>query len=304
LVVIDEQQRFGVMQRSRLLAKGDAPHVLVMTATPIPRTLALTLYGDLDKSILDELPPGRTPVQTHFVPESKRQNAYEFIRSQITAGFQVYVVCPLVAESEKLDLKAAEIEAQTLQAAVFPEFKVALLHGRMLPEEKNRVMQDFLRNKIQVLVSTTVIEVGIDVPNAAIMLVEHVERFGLSALHQLRGRIGRGAAKSYCLLCGNPKTDVAKARVKAMLETTDGFKIAEIDLKLRGPGEFYGEKQSGLPEFRLADIVRDEAILLQSKEAALALLKDDPKLESTGNQRLKREIFNRYGKYFGLRIFN
>ncbi|MBU0686357.1 MAG: ATP-dependent DNA helicase RecG [Candidatus Margulisbacteria bacterium] len=304
LVIVDEQQRFGVMQRARLAKKGKASHVLVMTATPIPRSLALTLYGDLDKSIIDELPPGRTPVQTHFVTEAKRQSAYDFIKKEIRAGRQVYVVCPLVQESEKLDLKAAKEEAMYLQSQVFKEFKVALIHGKVKANEKDRIMRDFLDKKINILVSTTVIEVGIDVPNAAVMLIEHVERFGLSALHQLRGRIGRGAAQSYCFLCGNPKTPEAKSRVKAMLSTNDGFKIAEVDLKLRGPGEFYGEKQSGLPEFRLADIIRDEPILLKARAAAFNLLKNDPSLSQTENIPLKAEVLRRYKKYLNLGILN
>lgn len=304
LVVIDEQQRFGVMQRARLTGKGVMPHVLVMTATPIPRTLALTLYGDLEKSIIDEMPPGRTPVQTHYIQVAKRGQANEFIRQEVRTGRQVYIVCPLVQESEKMDLKAAKEEAAYLQSEVFREFKVALMHGRMKTEEKNQVMQGFLDNKIQILVSTTVIEVGVDVPNAAVMLIEHVERFGLSALHQLRGRIGRGAAKSYCFLCGKPKTPAAKARVKALLETSDGFKIAEADLRLRGPGEFYGERQSGLPEFRLADIIRDEKVLLTARAAAINLLKDDPQLLSKENYAMRQEVLRRYRKYLNLGILN
>jgi ATP-dependent DNA helicase RecG len=282
LAVIDEQHRFGVHQRAQLIKKGFCPHVLVMTATPIPRSLALTLYGDLDRSIIDELPPGRTPVKTYFVPEGKRADANEFIRLKLKAGRQVFVVCPLVEESEALDLKAAKDEAQRLQKEVFPDLKVGLLHGRLTGKDKDEVMRRFLERKIEVLVSTTVIEVGIDVPNATIMLIEHAERFGLSQLHQLRGRIGRGSEESFCFLIGEPKTPEAKARMKAMLDTNDGFKIAEADLRLRGPGEMLGVRQSGLPNFRVADIIRDEKILQEARTAALELIKKDP--ESARNR--------------------
>jgi len=225
------------------------------------------------------MPPGRTPVKTHYVPPAKRKSSYEFIRNKIKEGQQVFVVCPLVAESEALDLKAAEDETEFLQKEVFPEFKVGLVHGRMKPSDKDLVMGNFRDKKIQILVSTTVIEVGIDIPNASIMMIEHAERFGLSQLHQLRGRIGRGTAESFCFLMGNPKTAEAKTRIKAMLDTTDGFKIAEIDLKLRGPGDFYGLRQSGLPEFRMADIIRDEDMLLLARKEAFDYLKEDPNCE-------------------------
>jgi len=281
-IVIDEQHRFGVHQRLRLIKKGEQPHVLVMTATPIPRSLALTLYGELDRSVIDELPPGRRPVKTHFVPKNKRRQSYEFIREKLAAGRQAYIVCPLVEESAELDLKAAKAEMELLQATVFPEFKIGLIHGKLPGKEKDQIMKAFANRQIQVLVSTTVIEVGIDVPNATLMLIEQVERFGLSQLHQLRGRIGRGEEESYCFLAGNPKTAEAKSRVKAMLETTDGFAIAEIDLKLRGPGDFLGIRQSGLPKFRVADIIKDEKLLLQAREEAKLLIEKDP--ESARNR--------------------
>ncbi|MFA4844860.1 MAG: ATP-dependent DNA helicase RecG [Candidatus Margulisiibacteriota bacterium] len=277
LVVIDEQHRFGVHQRSALTRKGVAPHLLVMTATPIPRSLALTLYGDLDRSVIDELPPGRVPIRSYYVPEGKRAGANDFIREKLRAGRQAYVVCPLVEESDELDLKAASDEADRLQKDIFPEFRVGLLHGRMKSEDKAKVMKKFLEGKIQLLVSTTVIEVGIDVANATLMVIEHAERFGLSQLHQLRGRIGRGSEESYCFLVGNPKTVEARARLKAMIETTDGFAIAEADLRLRGPGEMFGARQSGLPNFRVADIIRDEQLLTQARAAALELIEEDPK---------------------------
>ena len=277
LVVIDEQHRFGVHQRAALTRKGVAPHLLVMTATPIPRSLALTLYGDLDRSVIDELPPGRVPIRSYYVPEAKRAGANDFIREQLKAGRQAYIVCPLVEESDELDLKAAADEAARLQKDIFPEFRVGLLHGRMKSEAKAKVMTNFLEGKIQLLVSTTVIEVGIDVPNATLMVIEHAERFGLSQLHQLRGRIGRGSVESYCFLVGSPKTAEAKARIKAMIETTDGFAIAEADLRLRGPGEMFGARQSGLPNFRVADIIRDEQLLQQARAAALELIEKDPK---------------------------
>ena len=276
LVVIDEQHRFGVHQRAQLIRKGFSPHVLVMTATPIPRSLALTLYGDLDRSIIDELPPGRLPVKTYFVPKNKRSDAYEFIRLKIKEGRQVFFVCPLVEESSELDLKAAVDEAQRLQNDIFPELKVGLLHGRLKSADKEAVMKQFLDKQIDILVSTTVIEVGIDVPNATVMVIEHAERFGLSQLHQLRGRIGRGGEQSFCFLVGEPKSPEARARMKAMIDTNDGFKIAEADLRLRGPGEMLGTRQSGLPNFRVADIIRDEKILQAARTAAVELLERDP----------------------------
>lgn len=275
LAIIDEQHRFGVLQREKLQQKGVFPHCLFLTATPIPRSLALMLYGDLDRSVIDELPPGRTPIKTYLVPEAKRTGAYEFIRKQVEEGRQIFVVCPLVEESEKLDLKAAQEEAEKLQKEIFPELKVALIHGRLKAEDKNRIMRDFKEEKVEILVSTTVIEVGIDIPNASVMVVEHAERFGLSQLHQLRGRIGRGASESFCFLMGNPKTIEAQERLSAMVKTTDGFKIAEADLRLRGPGDFLGVRQAGLPAFRLADIMKDQKILEDARKAAFDLIAKD-----------------------------
>jgi ATP-dependent DNA helicase RecG len=299
LVIIDEQHRFGVLQRAKLRQKGINPDILFMTATPIPRSLALTLYGDLDRSIIDEMPPGRTPIKTSYVPKKKRSNAYEFMRKQINEGRQIFIVCPLVEESEKLDLKAAMDEAEFLQKEIFPEFKVGLMHGRLKGEEKDKIMKLFKSRKLNILVSTTVIEVGIDIPNATVMVIEHAERFGLSQLHQLRGRIGRGKDQSYCFLMGDPKTQDARERIKAMVDSTDGFHIAEVDLRLRGPGDFYGVRQSGLPNFRVADIIRDEKILREARQAAFDLLKSDPKLEDEGNRLLKEAVLVQYGEFLG-----
>jgi ATP-dependent DNA helicase RecG len=270
LVIIDEQHRFGVMQRYRLMKKGNAPHTLVMTATPIPRTLAMTLYGDLDVSVIDELPPGRSPVLTRVVEEEQRESAYRFIREQVAQGRQVYVVCPIIEESEKVDLRAAKETFEHLAGGVFPDLKVALLHGRMKSQDKDDAMQLFSSGGTQILVSTTVIEVGVDVPNASVMVIEHAERFGLSQLHQLRGRIGRGLAKSYCLLMkGKRAGDDAEERMACMVETTDGFKIAEKDLELRGPGEFIGTRQSGLPSLKVANLLRDGRILEAARQEAI-----------------------------------
>lgn len=297
LAIIDEQHRFGVIERSILSQKGTNPHLLFMTATPIPRSLALTLYGDLDRSTIDEMPKGRQVIKTHYIPDKKRSGLHEFIRKKVGEGQQVFVVCPLVLESEKLDLKAAIDEAKYLQGEVFSDLKVGLLHGRMKPKEKEEIMEDFRLKKIKILVSTTVIEVGIDIKDASIMLIEHSERFGLSQLHQLRGRIGRGPHESFCFLLGNIKTEEAKIRIKAMLDYIDGFKIAEIDLKLRGPGDFSGLKQSGLPSFHLADIIRDEQALMEAKEAAFDYVKNDSMLKNS--PLLLRAVKTRYGKFFG-----
>ena len=270
LVVIDEQHRFGVLQRATLRAKGLHPDVLVMTATPIPRTLALTVYGDLDVSVIRDTPPGRLPIKTVAKPESRRDEVYEFVRQQIDAGRQAYVIYPLVEESDKIDLKAATEMADHLAAEIFPAYRVGLLHGRMKAEGKDRVMQAFAAGEIHILVSTTVVEVGVDVANASVMIVEHAERFGLSQLHQLRGRVGRFSHQSYCfLLYQSPISDEARERLKAMTETTDGFVIAERDLQLRGPGDFFGTRQAGMPTFRLIDLVRDREMLdLAQREAA------------------------------------
>jgi ATP-dependent DNA helicase RecG len=269
LVVVDEQHRFGVLQRYGLIRKAVNPHVLVMTATPIPRTLALTLYGDLDFSVIDELPPHRTPIETRLVEESDRTRAFEFIREKVRRGGQAYVVYPVIEEGGKLDLKPAVRMFEQLSHNVFPEFRVGLLHGRLPSEEKEDVMRRFKQGDVQILVSTTVVEVGVDVPNATVMLIEHAERFGLSQLHQLRGRIGRGSQKSHCLLVASEKrNELAEQRLQTMIETNDGFKIAEIDLRLRGPGEFFGTRQWGIPAFRIANLIRDQEILEWAKREA------------------------------------
>ena len=268
LVITDEQHRFGVGQRSALTDKGNDPHLLVMSATPIPRTLALLMYGDLEVSILNELPPGREPVDTFLVNESYRARINAFIRKQVTEGHQCYVVCPAVEESEGMDLKAAEVWAQTLQQTVFPDLKVALLHGQMKGAEKEAVMGDFAAGQADVLVATTVIEVGVDVPNATLMVIEDADRFGLSQLHQLRGRVGRGKAKSYCILTSHNQNSETLQRLKALCGTTDGFKIAEEDLRLRGPGDFFGARQSGLPVFRVANLSCDLQVLKAAQQAS------------------------------------
>jgi ATP-dependent DNA helicase RecG len=275
LAIIDEQHRFGVLQRATLRAKGMHPDVLVMTATPIPRTLALTTYGDLDVSVMREMPPGRHPIKTIAKPESRREDIYAFIRRQLEEGRQAYVIYPLVEESAKVDLKAATEMADHLSQDVFPAYRVALLHGRMKPDAKERVMQAFLRGEFHVLVSTTVVEVGVDVANASVMVVEHAERFGLSQLHQLRGRVGRGPHQSYCvLLYQSPLTEQGRERLKALTDTTDGFEIAERDLQLRGPGDFFGTRQSGMPTLRVGDLLRDHALMEEARREAVAALDD------------------------------
>jgi ATP-dependent DNA helicase RecG len=295
LVVVDEQHRFGVEQRARLRSKGEHPDLLVMTATPIPRTLALTIYGDLDVSVLDELPPGRRPVVTVARTESKRREIYKFLREQAGAGRQVYVVYPLVEESEKLDLKAATDMARRLADEIFPDLTIGLLHGRLGFEEKDAIMRRFKAGEIHVLVSTTVIEVGIDVPNASVMLIEHAERFGLSQLHQLRGRVGRGEWKSYCiLLTGGNLGEDAQRRIDAMTATNDGFRIAEADLELRGPGEFFGTRQSGLPEFRAAELLRDTALLEDARREAGGMVSRDPELTDPAHRALRALLLARW----------
>jgi len=259
LAIVDEQHRFGVMQRLRLASKGEHPDVLVMTATPIPRTLALTIYGDLDVSIIDEMPPGRQPIETSHATEDRIERVYSFLKQQIQAGRQAYVVYPVIEESE--DVKAAQKMYQHLSERVFPDIRVGLLHGRMKTDEKETVMDQFRRGEVKILVSTTVIEVGVDVPNATVMVIEQAERFGLAQLHQLRGRVGRGSEKSYCILVTGKLGDAGRERIRTMVDSTDGFYIAEMDLKLRGPGEFFGTKQSGLPTLRIGNILRDQDVL-------------------------------------------
>jgi ATP-dependent DNA helicase RecG len=295
LVIIDEQHRFGVEQRGRLKNKGVSPHFLIMTATPIPRTLAMTVYGDLDVSIIDEMPPGRSPIQTRVAFENKKPQALQFMAEQIQKGRQAYVVYPLVEESEKIDLKNAVSEYELLQKQ-FPSFKIGLLHGKMKPAEKDEVMSRFRAGEYQILVSTTVIEVGVDVPNANLMIIEHAERFGLSQLHQLRGRVGRGEHKSFCILImGHAVSEEARERTTFMEKSTDGFKIAEFDLEMRGPGQFMGTRQSGLPGFKMANLVRDLAILQQARAAAFEVLKKDPALKLAENQALREELTRTHG---------
>jgi ATP-dependent DNA helicase RecG len=283
LVVIDEQHRFGVLQRAELIKRGLKPDVLVMTATPIPRSLTMTIYGDLDISVIDEMPPGRTPVETRVRGENSREQVYNFVAEEVRQGRQCYIVYPLVEESEKLDLSAATEMAEKLKKEIFPKFSVGLLHGRMKPAEKEEVMRSFIAGDIQILVSTTVIEVGVDVPNASVMLIEHSERFGLSQLHQLRGRVGRGTARSFCILMtSGPKSKEATERLKVMEQTSDGFKIAEKDLELRGPGEILGTRQSGEQVFHIANIVRDRKLLEVARREADFLMnarRTDPATE-------------------------
>jgi ATP-dependent DNA helicase RecG len=304
VAVVDEQHRFGVMQRAALAQKGAAglrPDVLVMTATPIPRTLALTVYGDLDVSTLDELPPGRQPIKTVKIKPQQRERAYKFVLDEVKKGRQAYVVCPLVEESEKLaQLKAATALADRLRQEELRDLRVGLVHGQMSAVEREQQMELFRAGMWDVLVSTTVIEVGVDVPNATVMLIEDAERFGLSQLHQLRGRVGRGEHKSTCVLLGDPHTDEGRARLQVMTKTGDGFEIAEHDLQLRGPGEFYGTRQSGLPDFRLANIIHDVEVIQLAREAAFDLVHSDPHLEAAEHQKLKRAIVRFWGDKLAL----
>jgi ATP-dependent DNA helicase RecG len=329
LVVVDEQHRFGVMQRLKLMKKtddrgatgvspvqpgGDArrstdskvtdpePDVLVMTATPIPRTLALTLYGDLDVSVLDELPPGRTPVVTRSLPDERAPEVWDFVRKQIAAGHQAYVVYPVIEENEERELKAAEQMHRQLREKIFPNLHVGLLHGRLDANEKEHVMREFQQGKIEILVATTVIEVGVDVPNATVMVIEHADRFGLAQLHQLRGRIGRGAAKSYCVLMrGEKVSEEGERRLDAMVRSNDGFQIAELDLELRGPGEFFGTKQAGIPSFRVANIIRDRQLLEAAKrEAAFVISGPNPEISKAEIDRALKEMRSRWALSYGL----
>jgi ATP-dependent DNA helicase RecG len=309
LVVVDEQHRFGVMQRLKLMKKSDdsksadpEPDVLVMTATPIPRTLALTLYGDLDVSVLDELPPGRTPVVTRSVPDERAPEVWDFVRKQIAAGHQAYVVYPVIEENEERELKAAEQMHRQLREKIFPNLHVGLLHGRLDADRKENVMRDFQQGKIEILVATTVIEVGVDVPNATVMVIEHADRFGLAQLHQLRGRIGRGAAKSYCVLMrGGKVSEEGERRLDAMVGSNDGFQIAELDLELRGPGEFFGTKQAGIPSFRVANIIRDRQLLEAAKrEAAFVISGPNAEVSKEEIDRALREMRSRWALSYGL----
>jgi len=295
LGIIDEQHRFGVIQRAALKRKGANPDILVMTATPIPRTLAMTVYGDLDISIIDEMPPGRMPVKTKVFHEKNREKVYEIIAHEVNKGLQAYVVYPLIEESEKMDLMDATRMYEHLQRQVFPQFRLALIHGRMKSEEKEKVMRKFKNGDVQILVATTVIEVGIDVAQANLMVIEHAERFGLSQLHQLRGRVGRGSRQSVCILLAQyKKSDEARKRLKIMEETTDGFRIAEEDLTIRGPGEFFGVRQSGLPDFRVANIIRDARILNEARQDAFEVVRRDPSLENPDNFFLKEILKQRW----------
>ena len=295
LVVTDEQHRFGVKQRMKLSAKGNVVDTIVMTATPIPRTLAIILYGDLDLSVIDELPPGRKPVETYVVNDSYNTRVYNFLRKQIGEGRQVYVVCPLVEENEDLDLNSVEKLYEEYKNE-FKEFNVAILHGKMKNKEKDEIMHDFKDNKINILISTTVIEVGISVPNATLMIIENADRFGLAALHQLRGRVGRGSAASYCILKSNNKSAIARQRLDVMRKSNDGFEIAQKDLELRGPGDFFGIRQSGMPEFKLANLLTDNLVLEQTQEAVKKIMEEDPKLEKTENLKIKRALYEKYGE--------
>jgi len=294
-LVIDEQHKFGVLQRARLREKGVNPDVLVMTATPIPRTLSLTIYGDLEVSKIDEMPPGRKPVKTLLRSEKDRDKVYEFIRSEIKKGRQAYIVYPIIEESEKLDLKAAEVHFKILKESVFKDLRVGLIHGRMFWYEIDETIEDFKNRKLDILVTTTVIEVGIDIPNATIMLIEEAQRFGLSQLHQLRGRVGRGAEQSYCILMAKEEHGGdARVRLDTLVKSSDGFEISEVDLQLRGPGEFFGVRQSGELKFSVADLSRDMKLLEKAREAAFRVIQDDPELRKPENQAIRKFFLENY----------
>jgi ATP-dependent DNA helicase RecG len=326
LVIVDEQHRFGVLQRLKLMKKsgeredegrsslgadegvrrststGGEPDVLVMTATPIPRTLALTLYGDLDISVLDELPPGRTPIVTRRITDDRSTEVWDFVRKQVAKGHQVYVVYPVIAESEETELKAAIKMYRELSGKIFADLKVGLLHGRLDADLKDQVMRMFQKGELQILVATTVIEVGVDVPNATVMVIEHAERFGLAQLHQLRGRIGRGAAKSFCILMtGGKVTEEGEHRLDAMVRTNDGFQIAELDLELRGPGEFFGTRQAGMPNFRVANLIRDRQLLeLAKREAAAVMAGPNSEVTQVEISRALVALRTRWQRTYGL----
>ena len=289
LIVVDEQHRFGVMQRAALRQKGTSPHLLVMTATPIPRTLALTLYGDLDVSLLDEMPPGRIPIETRWVKPYQRHLAYDFVRKQVQKGRQAFVICPLVEESEALQTRAATKEYEWLSEEVFPDLRLGLLHGRLTSGEKDAAMDEFRRGELDILVSTAVVEVGIDIPNATVMMIEGAERFGLSQLHQFRGRVGRGSEKSYCLLLAENPSEEAQERMVLMTKTRDGFELAEADLRLRGPGEFFGTRQSGMPDLRMARLT-DTKLLAMAREEAERAMESDPFLDKPEHRALATEL--------------
>jgi ATP-dependent DNA helicase RecG len=289
MAIVDEQHRFGVRQRALLRSKGHNPHILVMSATPIPRSLALTLYGDLDLSVIDELPPGRQEVITRWMAPGERDRAYRFVRHQVQEGRQAFIICPLIEASDKIEAKAAVDEHKRLQKDVFPDLRLGLLHGRMKQAEKEAVMQQFYHRQLDVLVSTSVVEVGIDVPNATVMLVEGADRFGLAQLHQFRGRVGRGEHQSYCILLADSPSEEAATRLKAMEETTDGFALAEVDLKMRGPGEFFGTRQSGLPDLRVAQM-SDTDVLVKARKAAQAIVEKDPDLRQPEHQLIAKQV--------------
>lgn len=302
LVITDEQHRFGVRQRAVLKEKGNNPHVLVMTATPIPRTLAIFMYGDMDISIIDELPPGRQKVDTYFMRPTMRDKVYGFVRDEISKGRQAYVVCSMVEESEKLEVESAVEMQEKLKEEYFNDFQVGLLHGKMTPDEKDEVMRSFKDGKINVLVSTTVIEVGVNVPNATVMVIENAERFGLAQLHQLRGRVGRGKHKSYCILVSEGKTKEARERLNVLTRTNDGFEIAEKDMEQRGTGEFFGFRQHGLPELKLADIMKDMEILKEARETARRIL--DRGINCEGYWQLMKEVDNKFDSNIDTKTFN